>query len=79
MSRKGGRPERYPWTKWSDGKPRRASKGKDFTCTPSGFVRSAHSYAKRSGLKVVTNLVGDSVEFQFSKPSSRKAKPARSR
>ena len=75
MSRKFGRPERYPWKRWTDGKVRRAMKGRDFACSVHGFVGTAHSYAKRNGLKVTTVVVGDSVEFQFSKPTSRKSKP----
>ncbi len=58
----------YPWDKWTDGKPRRAVKGKDFNCSPSGFAATLYTHAQRNDRRVTVSIDGDSVEFQFSAP-----------
>lgn len=72
----------YPWNEWTDGKPRRAVKGRDFTCTARGFIATMHARAKRIGMVVSTAQPKDDVvDFQFTQPvkGSRRKKSAKKR
>lgn len=57
----------YPWNLWGNGKAWRAVKGEDFNVTPASFAAALYSHASRNSRKVHVSIVGDSVEFQFSK------------
>lgn len=60
----------YPWDKWTNGRPWRASHGEDFECDPGVFRRMLTNHALRHGMKVVTRVVGEDVLFQFSKAAA---------
>lgn len=65
------RPE-YPWTEWTDGRPRLANRGVDFHCDVRGFKSTLTSYARRNGFIVKTAMPSDTeVSFQFSRKSAR--------
>lgn len=64
--RKGqlGRPAKYRWDEFLDGRVRRFDKGVDFECAADGFRRSLYSAARARGIKVQTTIDGDSLTFQ---------------
>ncbi len=56
----------YPWTRWTDGKPRTAVRGVDFWCTPDSFGGACYSAARRMGLRCHVRVLHDSsVYFRF--------------
>ena len=64
--------KRYPWDKWTDGKPRRAKKGRDYTCTTEGFAATLYTRARRKELSVSVSIPDSkTVEFQFEKPEKK--------
>lgn len=62
-----GRPSKYPWDEWVDGKARVAQRGVDFDITTHAFISTLHQAAKaRDGVKVRTKTIDDEqVAFQF--------------
>lgn len=69
----------YPWSKWSDGKPRKLTRGRDFDVEAARFRYTIHGAARRMGLKAKVAVKGDAVEFQFVKPGKEKPKSAKPR
>lgn len=59
--------QKYPWDKWQNGKPWKATRGRDYRCPTSSFQRVLATRARRDGLHVTTRVDGNSVVFQFSK------------
>ena len=55
----------YDWTTWTNGKAYRAVRGRDFQVSPAAFRSAISAHASRKGLRVVTAVSGDTVEFQF--------------
>jgi len=47
-----GRPRKYPWDRWLDGKTRRLIKGKDFKCELATIDDNARKAATARGLRV---------------------------
>lgn len=65
--------KRYPWDKWTDGKPRRAKKDRDFTCSPEGFAATLYARARRKSMHVSVSIAdAKTVEFQFEKRPEKK-------
>jgi hypothetical protein len=63
---------KYPWSVWSDGKTRIATKGDDFSCDVRSFVGAIFVYASRFGFKAKTRVVsGSQVKFSLKKLSSK--------
>jgi hypothetical protein len=57
---------RYPWRRWTDGKPRVAQRGNDFWCRPESFATICYQTARAWGLRVHTRVHPDgSVYFRF--------------
>lgn len=67
----------FPWSKWADGKPRRAVRGRDFESETDRFRNTVYQAARRMGLKAKVAVKGNAVEFQFVKPGKVKTKAAR--
>ena len=51
-----GRPEKYPWNEWFDGKTRRLQRGVDFSNHPGNFRMTVYQAARRRGVVVQTSL-----------------------
>lgn len=58
---------RYPWPKWTNGRPWKAKYGVDFDVPPVSFKGAVYNWAERHGLIVtVSHPKGtDWVRFQF--------------
>lgn len=67
---------RYPWDRWEDGNVHTAVRGQHFAVDPESFRTAVHVRASTRKLKAVTRVRGDSVIFQFVKPT-RGAKAGR--
>jgi hypothetical protein len=68
----GGRPARYPWAKWTDGRIYKAKQGEDFECELVNFVQGLRMHAARNfenQKRVRTSIDVDekTVTFQFYK------------
>lgn len=68
----------YPWSDWMNGKAWRAHYGKDFKCSPIGFMASLYGKASRAGRKVSVANHGKYIEFQFDEPTASNRKRTRS-
>jgi hypothetical protein len=56
----------YPWDEWTDGKARRAKKGRDFSCSAEGFASTLYTHASRKSMGVRVSVPDPkTVEFQF--------------
>lgn len=63
----------YPWRKWTDGKPWRARKGRDFKCSVRGFTSTLYTYAGRHGYHAQASVIDKrTVDFQFEKKPEKK-------
>lgn len=62
-----GRPPKYPWPDWTDGKPRRLKQGEDFDATLESFRTMVHRKARDLNLKAHTkiNEADTSIQVQF--------------
>lgn len=59
----------YPWKEWMDGKARRATQGRDYSCKTSSFISILHKHGERNGMKVETSQPKPNVvDFRFFKP-----------
>lgn len=63
--RKPGRPAKYPWKRWSNGRTYRAVKGRHFTCSARGFASTVHQYCWTRNLRAVTTVQGETVIFKI--------------
>ena len=54
----------HPWDEWLDGNIWKVTQGIDFPGQPRYFRNSIHTQAKNRGLKVHTNIDGQSIIFQ---------------
>ena len=52
-----GRPTRYPWDEWTDGKERVLKEGDDFTCMAESFVLLARRTARVRGLELAVSTI----------------------
>jgi hypothetical protein len=50
-----GRPQKYPWEKWLDGRTRRLYRHKHFSVSTAALIRAAKYAAERSGLTLRAN------------------------
>lgn len=64
-----GRPRRYPWDEWTNGRPWRITRGEDYTIATENMRTNLHMRATSIGRKVQTRRVTDDQEesliFQF--------------
>jgi hypothetical protein len=60
-----GRPRKYPWDKWANGKTWVTVKGEDFTCSTHQFQVTVHAHARYHGMIATTITNGDSVTFRI--------------
>ncbi len=61
--------ERYPWADWFDGLPRLLEEGTDFTTATDSFRATAHTAARRYGLKVMVRRCDGGVALQSFRPT----------
>lgn len=64
----GPRPQggyKYPWQEWTDGQPREAVRGVDYTCPDNSFRTACHQAARIRGLRVAVRITESGVAFQF--------------
>lgn len=47
--RRKGRPEKYPWSEWSDGQTRVLTRSVDFDCEIDSLTNTVHQWARRHG------------------------------
>ena len=66
---KKGRPPKYPWEEWSDGKSRRLHKGRDFASELVSMRTMIHRKARDLGLNAYTHIneADTSIEVRFYK------------
>jgi hypothetical protein len=55
--RRHGRPLKYPWAQWADGKPWRLVAGEDFTVTAEAMRTNARAFGTRNNYTVSTAVV----------------------
>lgn len=64
-----GRPDKYPWETWFNGKPWQLDAGEDFDATlkPESFRATARSAAQKRGGKLKAAVINDgkSLVIQF--------------
>lgn len=63
-----GRPRKYPWDLWKDGKAREIVRGEDFSPAPASMASTIRQHGKRCGWPVAVCVRGNSVLFQFTRP-----------
>jgi len=70
---KNGRPPKYWWDHWTDGKVRRLYRHRDFDADVYNFQNMLHREARRRGLKAKTKInKGDSsIEVVFRKKAKQ--------
>lgn len=63
-----GRPPKYPWDLWTDGRARRLHRGVDFDATLRSFQTMVHRKARDLNMKAHTkiNEADESMQVQFS-------------
>ena len=59
----GPRPK-YPWEQWLDGETWRVTRDADFDCKVASMRKAVFLAAQRRGLKVQTQIEGDSLVFR---------------
>lgn len=69
VSNGGGRAPKYPWHEWLNGSPWRCVKGEDFHCEVKTFRGVARKAAKREGLELQSQRVGQAVIIQAYTPN----------
>lgn len=62
---KRGRPTKYPWTRWTNGRTWVAVKGEDYTIDTYVFQIGLHLHARNHGMTVSTITDGDTIIFRF--------------
>ena len=63
-----GRPSKYDWGKWTDGRAWEIKQGKDFTCSCDTVAMTIYQRARREGCKVTIRRVdAGTLAFQFAK------------
>lgn len=55
QSTRRGRPEKYPWGEWLNGKPWSIERGVDFEQSANNMRSTIYSAAKRRGISVVVH------------------------
>jgi hypothetical protein len=70
-----GRPAKYQYGRWTDGRIWTLHRGKHFDVSIDSFRRAMKAYASDNGFSVVVLPLGDgrSVQIQFSKRTEPKA------
>lgn len=63
-----GRPHKYTWSSWTDGKPWKLVKGSDFEVATKTMQANARIYAKKNNLRANTAIIenGNAIIVQFS-------------
>lgn len=59
-----GRPPKYDWSRWLDGKQWVLKRGNDFDCSPVSLTTLARTTARKQGKAVKCNVTEDSVTIQ---------------
>lgn len=73
---KRGRPAKYPWDKWFDGKTRVLEQGVDYEAdSPKSFRSTVYSAAKRMGIGIETRIIDGELHIQAILPDDEEAKP----
>jgi putative lipase involved disintegration of autophagic bodies len=69
-----GRPHRYDWTSWSNGKPWKLTQGEDFTVSTQGMRGNIYSYAKANKMKAQTSITdeGKTIVVLLTKATTKK-------
>lgn len=60
-----GRPSKYPWEEWLDGRWWEIQKGVDFDRSVASMRKSVSTASKRKGGTCVTSTLGDKIRFRF--------------
>lgn len=60
-----GRPSKYPWLDWTDGRAWRIVEGEDFHCSKQSMRRTLYGRAYGTGMKVSVRMEPDAIAFQF--------------
>jgi len=60
-----GRPPKYPWDEWTDGKEHTVQYGVDFNCMPESLGVLIRKTARNRGIEVAVSIEGDFVHFKF--------------
>lgn len=60
---KMGRPPKYPWKKWTNGKVHRIVAGKHFNSSVRGMQSTLRAHAARNGLLIHVRSTDDQIEF----------------
>jgi len=62
----GGRRRKYPWADWADGSRHDIARGTDFDPPVLNMIGLMHRHAVRTGQRVVTRNMSDTViRFQY--------------
>lgn len=76
---RAGRPAKYPWEEWFDGRTHVLVQGEDYEADgPKSFRSTVYSAADRLGVTVVTKIIDGELHVQATKPINGK-KPRRKR
>jgi len=65
MVHAGGAPRKYPWDLWQDGEIHWITQGVDFKPPPLAMITALHRHARRTGLRVLTKVRGNQVQFKY--------------
>jgi hypothetical protein len=67
FSSKKGRPPKYQWDEWADGKSRRLYKDQDFACELISMRTMIHRQARLMGLRAYTHIneADQSIKVRF--------------
>jgi len=60
-----GRPPKYDWDTWTDGREHTIEYGKHFNSMPESMAVLLRKHARNHGLEVAVSVTGDFVTFQF--------------
>lgn len=72
-----GRPAKYPWDEWADGKVRRLVQGEHFPCSVASFRALVHKTASSRAARGLprtearTGVKGNSIIVQFYDPEPK--------
>ena len=69
LGNRKGRPNKYPWSEWFDGRPHKLIHDRDFPDYESvvGFQRFLHGTAAGKGFRIATRTEGDGIVIQVSR------------
>jgi hypothetical protein len=75
--RRHGRPHKYPWAMWADGKPLRLVSGEDFTISAEAMRTNARAFGTRNNYAVSTAVVDDGMALivRFTPNKTARVKP----